>query len=159
MTAPTFDFNPGDVSVGIPVYDKGSYELEIGEPKSFYAQGKNGKADNHGVRFVCKIADGPQKGKKYIVNCYMHTPESQSFSKAFLMAALGFDPKKDGNEAKFNEKYQNENWRYDPNTKTAGDMWHKVTNQRVIVDLDTEIDKESDAKKQVLKGYRPIASA
>src|SRR5688572_10613127 len=87
-----FDFNPSDVTVGFKVFDKGSYELEIGEPKAFLGQGKDGRADNYGVRYMCKIADGPNKGQKYMVNCYMHTEESQAFSKQFLMAALGFNP-------------------------------------------------------------------
>lgn len=160
---PGFDFNPNDVTVGFEVFDKGSYEIEVGEPRSFFAVGKDGKADNYGVRYVAKIADGPKKGRKYLINCYMHTEESQAVSKQFLMAALGYNPRNQENEREFNEKFGNENWRYNPDDKSAGDMWHKATNQRLIVDLDIGVGKDgtpqAGEKVQVWKGYRPLAKA
>lgn len=158
-----FDFNPNDVTVGFEIFDKGAYELEIGEPKSFAATGKEGKPDNYGVRYMAKIVEGPKKGKKFMVNCYMHTEESQAFSKAFLMAALGFNPRKQEDEKAFNEKYANENWRFNPDDKSAGDMWHKVKNQRVVVELDTGIGKDgtpqAGEKVQKIIAYRPLSGA
>lgn len=157
-----FDFNPNDVTVGLPVYEKGSYELEIGEPKSFYRKGKeiDGKAkdDNYGVFYKCKIATGAHAGKPFLQNCYMHVPEAAGFAKSFLMAALGFKKDPDS-EMKFNQKYENENWKFNPEDKSAGDMWHKVKNQRVIVDLDVVIDKNDiTLKTQKVVGFRPIGS-
>lgn len=158
-----FDFNPNDVTVGFEIFPKGSYEIEVGEPKSFFKPGKEGKLDNHGVRFMCKIADGDKKGRKYMVNCYMHTEESQAFSKQFLMAALGYDPKKLEDEQAFNAATANENWRYNPDDKSAGDMWHRVKNQRLNVDLDVGIAPDTapnaGERQQKLVGYRPIKKA
>lgn len=153
-----FDFNPTDVATGIPVYPKGSYELEVGEPKSFLRQGKEGKADNHGVFYKCKVTSPAEfAGKPFLQNCYMHTPESAAFGKSFIMAALGFTPRDNDSEEKFNEMYKNENWKYEPDTKEAGEMWHKVKNQRVIVDLDVTMDKDGN-KQQKIVGFRPLGS-
>jgi hypothetical protein len=160
MSTP-FDFNPNDVTVGLPVFDKGSYEIEVGEPKSFLRVGKTvdgkQKADNFGVFYKCKIATGPKAGQVYLVNCYMHTPEAAGFSKSFLMASLGF--KKDSeSEQTFNKKYENENWKYNPEDKSAGDMWHKAKNQHLNVDLDVTINMETGDKQQKLIAYRPLSA-
>jgi hypothetical protein len=163
MTIPSgvFDFVPSEVEVGFPILPKGSYEIEVGEPKSFYRQGKadaknpgTTKADNHGVMYVSKVAEGSEKGKKYVVNCYMHTPESQSFSKQFMMAVLGF--KKD-QEEQFNAHTANWNWRYNPQDKTCSDGWHNLKNKRCIIDVDVVIDPVTQEKSQKFIGYRPVA--
>src|SRR5688572_42416 len=93
---PSFRPDPTKVSAGLPVYEKGEYEIELGEPRPFLRetkQGKNAGQMNHGVMFRSIITEGPNKGKPYIHNCMMHTLESEGFSKQFQMAAYGFDKK------------------------------------------------------------------
>jgi hypothetical protein len=148
--------NPSAVDAGFPIHPKDEYELVIGEPKVFKGVGKEGKPDNFGVRFICIIAEGAQAGKKFIKNCYMHTPESEGFAKQFQMAALGFNPKNQDDEAKFNEKYGNADWSFDDDTMTAGEAWHEMKGKRVYASLDVGTNKVTGDPAQLEKGYRPF---
>lgn len=156
---PAFDFSPADSVAGFQVFPKGDgYETELGEPKAFHRNGKDGKEDNYGVMFVSKIAEGEFKGKKRVVNCYMHTEDSRNYSKQVQMAALGYDPKKDGDEEKFNELTKSWDWKANPDDGSCGDGWHKMKGQIIVDDLDVQIDKDNN-KLQKSKNIRPLKSA
>lgn len=155
----SFRPDPSKVSAGIQIYEKGEYEMEIGEPKPFYRetkQGKNAGEWNHGVMFVCTITEGPEKGKKFIHNCMMHTPESEGFSKQFQMAAYGF-AKKD--EKQFDEEVAKvKDWGYaipeDGTDPTCGDGWRDMKGRKVVFDLNKVKNKDNQDQQKVL-GIRP----
>lgn len=150
-----FDFNPTEVSAGFPVFDKGAYQFVIGEPKSFYKAATDpAKKDNYGVRYVLKVNDGVDKDKKFIQNCFMHTPESAGFSKQFMMAALGY--KKD-EEKRFDEEQGGQDWSYDPDNNSCGDGWHQLKGHVVEIEFDTpKIDATTGDKQNKVIASRPI---
>jgi hypothetical protein len=158
--SPVFRTDPTKVAAGIPVYPKGSYEIELGDPKPFLrttASGKNAGQENHGVMFRCIIVEGPQKGKAYIHNCMMHTPESEGFSKQFQMAAYGYERK---DEAKFDEEIgSTKDWIYDPKPEdgsdpTCGDGWRDMKGKRIKIDLG--VKQGTNGETQSVEGIRPV---
>lgn len=153
---PKFNPNPSAVDAGFPIHPKDEYDMVLGEPKVFFANGKDGKADNYGVAFTCIIAEGPQKGKKFFKRCFMHTPESQGFAKQFQMAVLGFNPKSQDDEAKFNTQYGNADWGFDTDTNTCGEAWHEMKGKHVYASLDVGTNKLTNDPTQAEKGYRPF---
>ena len=158
---PPFRPDPTKVAAGLQIFDKGEYEIELGDAKPFLRetkQGKNAGQTNHGVMFTCVITEGPQKGKKYIHNCMMHTVESQAFAKQFQMAAYGFDRKQ---EEAFNEEIgSTKDWSYDPkpddnSDPTAGDGWRDMKGKRVLISLDKIAGQNGAADQQKVLGLRP----
>jgi len=154
---PKFDFNPADAVSGIPVYPKDSYEVELGEPVSFYRAGKDGKADNYGVMFKSKIRDGKFAGKPTIINCYMHNEDSLGFTKSVQMAALGYTPRKSGEDERFNADHGTDGWGINTDDRTCDQGWHNMKGQTLVWDADTKIDKNGE-QQQVTLGYRPLGS-
>ena len=140
---PKFTPDPTKASGGFPVLPKGSgYLFEIGEPKSFHnVSKKEGKADSHGVAYLCivKVApDNPEAvGKKYYQKCFQHTPESQDMAKQFLNAALGCKT-----DEEFNTQYGSMDWGYDTDSKSAGDGWWKLKGQVIGGDVTIKVDPE-----------------
>lgn len=161
---PPFRPDPTKVAAGLPVYDKGEYEIELGDPKPFLretATGKNAGNINHGVMFRCIITEGPQKGKPYIHNCMMHTPESEGFSKQFQMAAYGYDKK---DEEKFNtEVGAVKDWSYDPkpddgSDPTCGDGWRDMKGKRLLISLNKRPNTQNPGQEQQsVDGMRPVS--
>lgn len=155
---PIFNPDPSKVSTGFPVYPKGRYEVELGEPKSFFAAGKNGKGDNYGVRFPGKIvtaADTTLIGKPLGAQCFQHTDPSLSYSKQYQMSALGYNPADPKSEALFNEEKAGGDWGFNTDTGTAGDAWHEMKGKVIVVDLDTKMD-ESQKEVQVVSKISPL---
>lgn len=154
---PSFNPNPSAVDAGFPIFPKDEYEMVIGDPKTFYGTAKDStKVDNYGVMFTLIIAEGPMKGKKFIKRCFMHTPESQGFAKQFQMAALGFNPKNQEDEQKFNEAYGNADWSFNTDTQSCGEAWAEMKGKRLYASLDQGVNKVTGDPSQVEKGYRPF---
>lgn len=152
---PRFDFNPSDVSSGLPVFPKGSYEVVLGEPKSFYRAGKNGKPDNYGIFFKSKIGEGAHAGKPLMINCYQHNEDSKGFSKQYQMSALGFVPVKQDDD--FNKAHGSEDWSFNTDDNSCGNGWHLMKGQTIIIDFDIKMDDDGN-QQQVTKGIRPLNS-
>ena len=158
--SPVYRPDPSKVAAGIKIYDKGTYELELGEPKPFLrttSTGKNAGNENFGVLFVCTILEGAEKGKKYIHNCMMHTPESEGFSKQFQMAAYGFEKK---DESKFDEFSFTKDWSFDPkpddgSEPSCGDGWRDMKGKRIKIDLDKGLNADKQEQQKVV-GIRPM---
>lgn len=159
---PRFNPDPSKVTIGFPVYPKGTYLVELSDPKTFYRVGKQdasgaAKADNYGVQFAAsKIADGPEKGKPFPITCMMHTPGSEGFSKVIQMAVLGYNPKDDKEQERFNITEAGD-WSFNTDENSCGDQWHKMKGKVVAVDVDEKIDMTSGVpvKQQDIKAYRP----
>lgn len=148
---PIFTPDPTKVSTGFQVFPKGRYEVELGEPKSFYSPGKNNKADNHGVRFSGKMVEGTEKGKTIPITCYMHSDGSMSFSKQYQMSALGYNPADNLSQNKFNEEKGGLDWSYNPDTATCGDAWHEMKGKVIVLDLDTAMGEGGAEQQKTVK--------
>src|SRR5256885_4554624 len=97
---PRYEADPSKVTATLDVLEKGDYEFVIGEPRAFFGASKTeGKSDNYGVRYPVKVAEGAMKGKRQLINCYIHTEDSLAYSKQLLMAALGFPLNSEGEKA------------------------------------------------------------
>jgi hypothetical protein len=156
--SPRYEHDPSKVSAVIAILDKGDYELIIGEPKAFFGAGKDGKADNYGVRYPLTVAEGPEKGSKTFYSAFIHSDGALSFSKQFLMAALGFKPTKE-DEKRFNEKYQGSDWSIDTDTKGVGDVWREATGKRLMATVDVGIQTEganAGSPQQKWVKFRPL---
>ena len=160
---PPFRPDPTKVSAGLPVYDKGEYDIELGEPRPFLritSSGKNVGATNYGVMFRCIILEGPQKGKPYIHNCMMHTTESEGFSKQFQMAAYGYEKRQ---EEEFDvEVGAVKDWIFDPQPDSGepycGDGWRDMKGKRIKISLDKVKGKDANGQEvdqQKVTGMRP----
>jgi hypothetical protein len=153
---PRFNPDPSKVTTGFPVYPKGRYQVTIGEPKSFFkAATQVGKVDNHGVRFASKISGEGVENKSFMISCFMHTPESEGFSKAVQMAALGYNPRDNAAQARFNEEKATLDWTYNTDDASCGDGWHEMKGKVVNVDLDVAMG-EGGVEQQKVLGYTPI---
>ena len=139
--SPRYEHDATNVSSVIAILDKGDYELIVGEPKAFFNTGKEGKSDNYGIRYPLTVAEGSEKGSKTFYNAFIHTDGSLSFSKQFLMAALGFKATKD-DEKRFNEEFKGSDWGIDTDTKGVGDVWRQPTGKRLVASVDVTIQSE-----------------
>ncbi len=156
--SPRYEHDPSNVSAVIAILDKGDYELMIGEPKAFFNTGKDGKPDNYGVRWPLTVAEGPEKGAKTFYNAFTHTDGANSFSKQFMMAALGFKATKE-EEKRFNDKYRGSDWSIDTDTKAVGDVWREATGKRLIASVDVQIQTEganAGSPQQKWVKFRPL---
>lgn len=116
---PRYQPDPTKASFGFPLFQKGMYRLELGEPKSFAA--KDGS--NYGVRVNGKVItsnDHPELvGKQFPISLYMHTEGAENYSKGVYAKALGCKT-----DAEFNEKYGGEDWSFNTDDASVGSGWH-----------------------------------
>lgn len=153
---PRFAPDPSKTTIGFPVYPKGRYTVILGEPKSFYkAATQAGKQDNHGVRFTSKISGGEFDGKVFMINCYMHTPDSEGFSKVVEMAALGYNPRDNKEQERFNAEKGHLDWSYNTDDNTCGDGWHEMKGKAIYADLDTSIGQDGSEQQKVV-AFSPV---
>lgn len=131
-----YEFNPENVSTTFETFDKGVYEVTLSEPKTYFREGKNGKADRGGVQFNMTIAEGEHAGKPLVFAPNFGDNFGFSSAKAVVMASQGYDAYNKESEKKFNEDSRNWDWTCDTDTKVLGEGWHKVKGQRVNVELD-----------------------
>jgi len=130
-----YEFDVSAVSVTFKTFPKGDYEFTIGEVKSFKKTSQEGE-ETYGIRFPMKCVavveegDSAMVGERANYDAYLHG-EPNPFAVAFVMAVLGFPITEDGERA-FKEKYEGEDWGYDADNGTVGDMWSKATGGRLI---------------------------
>lgn len=153
---PKYEFDPSKVSASIEIFPKDTYEFIVGEPKSFKGQNKQGK-DNYGVRYPLVIAEGDFKNKKTVVTLYMHSEGAQSMSKQFLMAALGYKNSQEA-EQQFNEDMRGEDWSFDPEAGTVGEVWRRAAGKRMLGSLDVKKKEDSDDMQQDFKKWMPYTA-
>lgn len=134
-----FGFNPANVDASIPILPKDQYEFILGDPVAFIGKAieeGSDKEQNHGVRFPLVVAEGDKKGKRIFFNGYQHSEGARSFTKGLQMTALGYKLRDADEEARFNTDHANDDWSYDPDTKTCGEGWHAMKGQRVLITID-----------------------
>jgi hypothetical protein len=153
---PRFTPRPDSVTFGFPIFDKGIYRVEVGEPKAFLNPGKNGKIDNHGVRLSGKIIqsdDHPEMvGKPHPIQLFQHTEGALSFSKGIQAAILN-----ETKDSEFNEKYGNLDWGYDTDDGSCGQGWHILKGKIVNVEYgDKKFDNATGNEQSGDAKYFPF---
>lgn len=139
---PIYTPDPTKVSSGFQIFPKGHYEFIIGAPKGFHKnETEEGKNDgNYGVGYLVVCAesdDQPQmKDQKLYNRCFVHTPESESFTKQFQVAALGCK-----DDAEFNEKYGQEEWWINTDDDSFGKGWNLLEGKRITCDIKVVMGK------------------
>ena len=160
--SPRYEFDPTKVSVSFATLDKDTYEMQVGEPKAFVRTNAEGN-ESIGIRFPLTVKGGNFDGKRPQPHtAYLTNEGSESFTKAFLMAVLGFSRSTEGEEA-FNDEMRGSDWSYDPKTGAVGDAWRKATGKRVLIDVDVEpaLDKNKQPTGEMRNkytGFNPLNS-
>lgn len=156
--SPRYEPDFSKVTVSFELFSKGDYEFVIGEPTSF--QGENRKGGlKVGVRYPIVLAEdtnGHKKGARQMFTCYIHSDGAMSFSKQWLMAALGFNRNE---EKKFDAEYASKDWSIDTESKAAGDVWREVNGKRVIISVDQQANPETGELGNTFSGFRPVTTA
>lgn len=152
---PTYNNDPTKVAASFAVLPKDSYELIIGTPKAFFKGGQNGKADNYGIRCPLTVATGQFAGTRGVpANLYQHTQDAESYSKQFIMAALGYDKGRD-EERRFDNDMKGADWSFDTDTGAVGDAWRQLEGKRIIGDYDVKLGDNQQEQQNVL-GWRRL---
>lgn len=153
---PRYEASPAAVTSSIEVFPKDDYLVVIGEPKPFERTAKAGH-QSYGLRVSCTIKEGEFEGKRTVATLYMHNEGSQSMTKQFQMAALGYG-KGRAEEQRFNAEWGSKDWSFDTDSGAVGDAWRELTGKLVIVSLDQQINEQGDEQQQ-FKGWRPAQGA
>lgn len=159
---PRHDYDPNAVTVTFKTFQKGDYELIVGEPKAF--QGTNAEGnENFGIRWPMKIVavieEGQEDavGERSIYSCYLNGGAA-AFGKAFAMAALGF-AKNEAGESEFNEVHGNpELWGFDTDDHSCGDGWRECTGNHIIASMSIQANPIDGTPRQQFDGFRPVGS-
>ena len=153
-----FDFNPQTQDIGFPIYPKGTYEFEIGEPKTYNRTAKNaGDPDRYGVSVLLKCSEGEMKGKVYNVNFDFSSDYGPANAMTFLVVASGHDANDEG-VAAFRAETQGKDFTVDVEQKLLGDGWTEcMKGQKVLGDMDTEADPNNVGKlRQKFPKWLPV---
>lgn len=143
-------------------FSKGQYEFAIGEPKSFEQTTKTGARAGEqsiGVRYPISLAEdtnGHKKGARNTINCYIHSDGAMSFSKQFLMAALGYKVNSAG-EKQFDEDTRGRDWSIDPETGACGDVWREATGKHIMITADIGTNPSTGEPNNQFGKYQPLA--
>jgi len=159
--SPQYSPDPSQVSAFFHIFSKGDYLFDVGEGKPF--EGVNAKGDsNAGVRYplICTDViegDSSAKGKRQMFTCYIHSEGAMSFSKRFLMAALGYEANNEG-EMRFNAESQGKDWRVDPNPEApyVGEMWKAPAGASLVIHASAGLNDSGD-KQQKWDGFSPLS--
>lgn len=153
---PRYEYDPSKTAASIEVFPKDDYEFIVGQGKAF-AKEENGQIKNFGVRFAITIADGQFKDKRTVFTCYLHNDGSQSMTKRFQMACLGYG-KGQSEEKRFDAEQVGKDWGIDTDTGAVGEAWQELTGSRVIGSLDVGKNTNTDEPQQQFKSWRPIGA-
>lgn len=140
-----FEFNPNNVDIGFPLFEKGVYKFKINEPKS-WRQEKQGEGGGtivkEGIQYLCVcVVDNTGNnmvGKKYNAQFDLSQDYGEQNAMKFLVAAMGFPATEEGVKA-FRAKYGSLSWRYNVDDKSAGEGWHVAKEQEIAADMSTSI--------------------
>lgn len=148
-------YNPDltKVTTSFEVLPKDEYEFVIGEAKPFLRQNRKGE-DSYGVRYSLKPArEDLAKKRIQPYSCYMQSEGGQSFTKQFLMAALGYG-KGPAEEKRFDAEHATTDWSFNPETGEVGEIWTKPTGNTIFGSVDVSKNEENGEDQQQYKGWR-----
>jgi hypothetical protein len=157
MPPRNFAFNPAKAAATQRIYEKGTYEFVVGEPKAFYRDNTaTGGKESFGVFYPLTIAEGEYKGERILHNLYLHTEATAGMNKQFIMAVLGYNPRDNAAEQSYNEEHANDDFAVNFESLELGQGWHQLTGNRVIFDLDITINKQTGDPQQKVARMNPI---
>ncbi len=132
---PRYTPDPSKIASGFPVFPKGTFRLEVGEPKAFANKDKQNPnvVKNYGVftpsKCVSSIDVPTMVGKNFgRINFWQHSEGGETYSKSVLNAILGCK-----NDDEFAEKYGAEDWSFNTDDGSCGSGWHLVKGKVVDV--------------------------
>lgn len=140
--------NPANATAGFLRLPKDTYTLEVASMKPVqYDQNPNAIRYGVNVSFIV-VSDGQYKGKTVTFFAGQHDEMNEGITKRFQMAVLGFNPKKQEEEATFNEECGGKDWSFDTDkaNPSLGDAWTDLKGKIVVCEMDEKADK-SDASK------------
>lgn len=167
------------VDANIPIYEKGRYRVQINKrtPTMREKNDGNGKVSTSvSVRYALEMVGafddegnlltGGLKGKTVQpYNCWVHSEGGWKMAKSFIMAACGYNVKKQEGEANV-ELFQKHSWRVQgeidaaANTFELGDGWDLLVGRLVDVTLSVKADREDKAgdkiEEQDFGGWTPV---
>lgn len=152
---PRYQPDMNKASFTFPIFQKGLYTLEIGEPKSF-AKMENGAAKNFGVRAPAKVVqsdDYPDMvGKNFQpINFYYHSDGGINYSKGVLAAILGASSDDD-----FNQRFGSMDWVFNTEDNSVGQGWHDLRGKLVIVECDEPTPNDAGTLQTVVKRFHTV---
>lgn len=140
-----FEFNPNNVDLGFPLFEKGLYKFKISEPKSFRREQQvegGGVTVKEGISYLVICVEDKNGhnmvGKKYNAQFDLSQDYGEQNAMKFLVAAMGYPATEEGVKA-FREKYGSLSWRYNVDDKSAGEGWHIAKEQEIGADMSTSI--------------------
>lgn len=167
--SPRFDPDMSKVRAGFPIYEKGEYEVALGEPKPFLYEHRD---DGHIVAGVSypltmvglvqtngeldRTAEGDPVSSARL---YIHTDKSFPIAKRFVMAAAGYDL---DHEEEFNDEWLPDNPLWvdgepgEEDTIEAGAGWYEVVGNHLVIDLDIELDDNNTKRQSIGLNPRPV---
>ncbi len=154
-----YEHDPSAVQSTMQVFPKGDYEFSVGEPKPFERTNAANKL-SYGVGFSLKcerVVEGEDNmlGKRAYFSCYQHTEGGCSFSKRFQMSCLGHKGNPQGENA-FNDEVAGQNWGFDPDEGTVGDMWSNLTGNRLVISMSEGVNPNTGDPSQNFDAFRPV---
>jgi hypothetical protein len=153
-----YEFDPNAVSATFEVFPKDDYEFSFGEPKAFERTNRK-QQQSYGVRYGLTITtEGPFKGKKSSVSCYMHSEGGQAMAKQVIMAALGYKRTPE-EEQRFNRDFAGQDWSFDPDNGSCGAVWRSIAGKRAVCSLDVGKNEENGEEQQKFASWRPVETA
>jgi len=157
--SPRYEPDLTAVAATLELFEKGDFEFIIGEPKSFQRQNDKGQL-SVGVRFPLALAEetnGHKKNSRQLFSCYIHTDGGMTFSKRFIMAALGYKGNSQG-EREFDDKFKGADWSLDPDNGSVGDVWRQPAGRRITASLDIGTNPNSGEPSQQFTGFQPVSA-
>lgn len=166
------------VESSIPVFDKMRALVKVTGMKPFFNEKTNEKGEvkrNAGLQYNLEMvaerdaATGnliteDRKGRTVSsYKVYLHTEGGLKFAKPFLMAAMGFNPRKQEQEA--NVKFQAGDWKFNgepnaaPETFELGTSWNIPVDQTLEVTLNKKVDRQEgkeDFESQEFSNWMPV---
>jgi hypothetical protein len=157
-----FNMDLTAVSVALVVLDKGEVVFKLGEPKPFYRV-KRDEAGNEtgdevfgvGYPLTVEFPEEHAGGRQYF-QAHMHTEGAQGFTKRFVMAALGYDPRDSAQEKIFDEKFRGADvWGINPETGAVGDIWREIKGRSVKCEVAIGQHSKTGEATQDFKSFSP----
>lgn len=154
---PRYEYDPSQASATIEIFPKDDYEFIVGTPKAF-AKVEDNVVKNFGVRFPLTIAEGQFRTKKTVMTCYLHNDGSQSMTKRFQMACLGYGSSP-SEEKRFDAEQVGKDWAINTDSGEVGEAWRAMAGVRITGSLDVGKNNRTDEPQQNFKSWRPLAGA
>lgn len=160
--SPKYSADLSTVSTGFPVLKPGEYEFQVGDPQSFKRLAGEDKHESYGIGVsltVVEVIDGDAtaKGKKPYRQFYMQNKEGWGFAKAFVMACLGYK-NNDVDQQRFDNDVKGQDWSFNTDDKSVGEMWKKIRGTRVICAVELGQPDQSGNPTQKWLVSRPLGS-